>query len=354
MITRSVPPVQANQINIYQKSTPPSLPSWQSILSQAVTDPKELLALLNLDPSLLPAAIAGAETFSMRVPHTYIARMQPGNEHDPLLLQILPTQAECEETEGFVHDPLGEGPKNPQPGIIHKYHGRLLLMPGQLCAVNCRFCFRRHFPYKDNRLNKDEWQAALTYIRDDTSIKEVIFSGGDPLAQNDKRLASLVNALADIPHVERVRIHTRMPVVIPQRVCDELLEWLTGTRLQTVMVIHCNHPNEIDGDVAQAMKTLHRHGIHLLNQSTILKGINDNVETLLELSEKLFACHVMPYYLHLFDKVQNAAHFAVDDDTVTKLVAQMSTRCSGYLVPKIVREVAGMSSKMTIAPTYIK
>lgn len=352
MITRSTAPVQTNPINICQKSSPAWSQSWQSILSQAVTSPTELLDLLNLDSSLLPAAIAASKSFQMRVPRTFIARMESGNLNDPLLQQVLPVQAESLETEGFVHDPLGEQVKNPHPGIIHKYYGRLLLMPGHLCAVNCRFCFRRHFAYQDNTLDKEEWQSALTYIRNDTSLKEIILSGGDPLAQNDQRLQWLANELADIPHVQRLRIHTRMPVVIPQRICDELLEWLTGTRLQPVIVIHCNHPNEIDDDVAYAMKQLHQHGVHLLNQSTLLKGINDNADTLLKLSEKLFSCHVLPYYLHLFDNVQNAAHFAVDDAKVARIVGEMSTRSSGYLVPKLVREVAGMPAKVTVLPNY--
>ncbi|WP_415837482.1 EF-P beta-lysylation protein EpmB [Parendozoicomonas haliclonae] len=335
-----------------QASSSRSPQEWQSILSHAVTEPEELLNTLGLNPDLLPGAVTASQSFRIRVPHTYIARMEHGNPDDPLLKQVLPISDEMVEAPGFSHDPLGEQPKNSQRGIIHKYQGRLLLMPGSLCAVNCRFCFRRHFPYDDNKLNKEEWQSALEYIRQDASLKEVILSGGDPLVQNDRRLKWLIEELANIPHLQRLRIHTRLPVIIPQRVTDDLVNSLTSTRLKSVVVIHSNHPNEIDHTVSAALSRLYRAGVQLLNQSTLLKGINDNAETLAELSEVLFHNHVMPYYLHLLDKVQGAAHFEVSEEQARKLVGDMSQFCSGYLVPKLARETAGMPSKTIISPTY--
>ena len=352
MITCSAQTVHTNNIKIVENSEQSAAQVWQCILSQAITCPKTLLETLGLSSDLLPGATAGSQSFSIRVPHTYSARMEYGNPDDPLLRQVLPVGDELVITPGFSQDPLGEQPKNSHRGIIHKYNGRLLLMPGSLCAVNCRFCFRRHFPYADNRLNKEEWQSALAYIRQDTSLKEVILSGGDPLAQNDKRLKWLIEELAAIPHLQRLRIHTRLPVIIPQRVTDDMISWLTGTRLKPVIVIHSNHPNEIDDTVAAALSKLHSAGVQLLNQSTLLKGINDNAQTLASLSEVLFHNHVMPYYLHLLDKVQGAAHFEVDEKDAQRLVGEMSHFCSGYLVPKLARETADMPGKTIISPIY--
>ena len=288
----------------------------------------------------------------MRVPHTYIARIEPGNPDDPLLKQVLPLGIELDEVSGFSADPLGEQPKNSHRGILHKYHGRLLLMPGQLCGVNCRFCFRRHFPYADNKLNKEEWQSAFDYIRGETELSEVILSGGDPLSQNDLRLRWIVEELAKIPHIKRLRIHTRMPIAIPQRITDEMIGWLTSTRLQPIVVTHCNHPNEIDEDVAAALNKLRNKNIQLLNQGTLLKDVNDSAEVLAQLSEKLFSNGVMPYYLHLLDRVQGAAHFEISEEQAQRIMGELSQQCSGYLVPKLARESAGKESKIIIPPIY--
>ena len=351
MITRSAQTVQTNPddiIDIQQKIAG----SWQEILSQSVTNPQELLDILGLDQTLLPGAIAASQQFQLRVPHTYIARIKKGDPNDPLLRQVLPIGEEMVIAPGFSFDPLGEKPKNSHRGILHKYQGRLLLMPTQLCGVNCRFCFRRHFPYEDNTLNREEWLSAFEYIHSDSSVTEVILSGGDPLAINDKRLAWVAEELAKIPHLRRLRIHTRLPVAIPQRITEELLNWFTGTRLQPVMVIHCNHPDEIDDDVANAMKLLRDRGVQILNQSALLKDVNDNSGVLTELSERLFSCGVMPYYLHLLDRVQGAAHFEVEEEKARILLAEMSERCSGYLLPKLAREKADAPGKITIAPLY--
>ncbi len=323
---------------------------WQEVLSQVITDPAELLTLLELDSELLEYANKAANEFKLWVPHSYAARMQRKDIDDPLLKQVLPVKAELEHHPAFSMDPLGEKPKNQQAGVIHKYRDRLLFIVSNTCAVNCRFCFRRHFPYDDNRLNKQQWENALEYVRDDKEVSEVIFSGGDPLALNDKRLGWLAKELAAIPHVERLRIHTRFPIMIPQRITPEMLDWFAGTRLKPVMVSHCNHPNEIDGAVIEAFGRLKHADVTLLNQTVLLKGVNDNADTMEALNRKLFRHGVMPYYLHLLDKVQGAAHFDTEQEKAQRLVGELARRCSGYLVPKLVREIAGVPSKTTLAP----
>ena len=302
MITRSAPGVHTHN----QQAVPQT---WQKELANCITRPEELLEILGLDSSLLPAALSASKDFSMRIPRPYIARMERSNPNDPLLKQVLPLAEETEDVEGFSLDPLAEQISNPAEAVIHKYQGRLLLVTSSACAVNCRYCFRRHFPYSDNRLSGHYFDQALNYIRNDSSIKEVILSGGDPLASSDSRLKKLTQALACIPHLTTLRIHSRMPVVIPSRICNELLSWFCTTRLKPVMVVHCNHANEIDDQVRTAMLRLKEAGVTMLNQSVLLKGINDSVDSLEALSNKLFDAGVMPYYLHLLDKVQGAAHF---------------------------------------------
>ena len=335
MITRSAASVQTH---------------WQEALSQVISDPVELFNLLNLDPALLEGAQQGARAFKLWAPRPYVARMQQGNLNDPLLKQILPVSAELKDQPGFSMDPLGEKPKNQQAGVIHKYRDRLLFIISNTCAVNCRFCFRRHFPYDENRLNRQQWQEALDYVQRDTEISEVIFSGGDPLALNDQRLSWIVDGLASIPHVQRLRIHTRFPVMIPQRITDEMLDWFAHTRLQPIMVLHCNHANEINQDVVEAIQRLKQAGVTLLNQTVLLRGINDTVDDLENLSRTLFQHGVLPYYLHLLDKVQGAAHFDTEQQAAQRLVGKLAARCSGYLVPKLVKEVAGVPAKTTLAP----
>ena len=319
--------------------------SWQSLLARSITDPQQLLNRLNLDPALLGDARAASADFPLRVPEPYLNRMQIGNPDDPLLRQVLPLGEELLEHPDFIADPLGEKQTNARPGVIHKYHGRLLLIVSGGCAVNCRYCFRRHFPYGDNNLSTEEWQQALDYIREDQSIREVIYSGGDPLAASDKRLAWLTREIASIPHVRRLRVHTRLPVVIPQRVTSELLEALCGTRLPVTMVLHCNHANEIDEHLAAAAQRLKQAGITLLNQAVLLKQINDNIDDLIMLSETLGDHGILPYYLHVLDHVKGAKHFHVDDQTAIGLAAKMLARLPGFLVPRLVREVAGETSK---------
>jgi len=288
--------------------------------------------------------------------------MQKGNPRDPLLRQVLPVAEEDIVSPGYTKDPLGECHALRAPGLLQKYQGRVLLMTTSACAVHCRYCFRRHFPHGNAHIESPvtpenkrgrgvsgrNFGAALTYIRQDDTIREVILSGGDPLCLSDERLAALAIGFADIPHVQRLRIHTRMPIVLPERVDDALLAWLTETCLQTVMVIHANHPNEIDDQVERALTLLRAAGITLLNQSVLLRGVNDHEDTLAALSERLFAAGVLPYYLHLLDPVSGAAHFAVEQQRAREIMAGLRSRLPGYLVPRLVREVAGARYKIPV------
>ena len=341
MITRSAPGVHTDNQQIIPQN-------WQKELATCITQPEELLEILGLNPSLLPAALRASKDFSMRIPHPFIARMEHGNPNDPLLRQVLPLVQETKVVPRYSIDPLAEQSSNPTGAVIHKYHGRLLLVTSGACAINCRYCFRRHFPYSENQLSGQFFDEALNYIRNDSSIKEVILSGGDPLASSDVRLKKLALALADISHLTTLRIHTRMPVVIPSRICDSMLEWFCTTRLKPVMVIHCNHANEVDDQVRTAMARLKKAGVSLLNQSVLLKGVNDSVDSLEALSNQLFDAGVMPYYLHLLDKVQGAAHFDISDSEGQQLMKGLMQRCPGYLVPKLVREISGEGSKRNI------
>tara|TARA_R110002051_G_scaffold83393_1_gene147933 strand:+ start:242730 stop:243677 length:948 start_codon:yes stop_codon:yes gene_type:complete len=313
-----------------------------------------LLERLNLDPALLDPALAASAEFALRVPEPYLARMQPGNPHDPLLRQVLPVGEELLAQPGYQLDPLGEQHSNARPGIIHKYHGRLLLVVSGGCAINCRYCFRRHFPYADNNLSTEQWHQALDYIRQDPSLSEVIYSGGDPLAANDRRLAWLTREIAAIPHIRRLRVHTRLPVVIPQRVTPELIEALCGTRLPVTMVLHCNHANEVDRHLGSAVQRLRAAGITLLNQAVLLRGVNDRLDQQLELSETLGDHGILPYYLHVLDHVKGAQHFHIDDRQAQTLVGQMLGRLPGFLVPRLVREVAGRAGKLPLPVELIE
>jgi len=325
-----------------------SIVTWQEALIQAVRDPSELLELLELPKSLLPQAQAADRLFELKVPRSFIKRMKKGDVNDPLLRQVLPLGHELIETDGFSHDPLAEAQSNHTKGMVHKYQGRVLLVVAPNCAVNCRYCFRRHFPYQDNNPSRQQWQAVFEQIASDSSIAEVIFSGGDPLASPDRQLQWMVEQLAQIPHLKRLRVHTRLPIVIPQRITESTLQWLTGSRLKPVMVIHSNHANELNGEVASALAQLQEHKVMLLNQAVLLKGVNDKLETQIALSERLFELDVLPYYLHLLDKVQGTAHFDLAEREALALHQQMQANLPGFLVPKLVREEAGESQKTLI------
>jgi L-lysine 2,3-aminomutase len=324
------------------------VPVWQSVLARAITDPAELLAAVGLGDEWLPAARAAARLFPLRVPRGFVARMRPRDPHDPLLRQVLPLAEECLAVEGFGADPVGDLSAMAVPGVLHKYHGRVLLTATGACAVHCRYCFRRHFPYAEANPVADQWLQALNYIAGNDSITEVILSGGDPLSLSDRRLANLARRLEAIPHLRRLRLHTRLPIVLPERVTDELLGWVSATRLKTAVVVHANHANEIDASVITALAGLKSTGAELLNQSVLLLGINDSIDALTMLSEKLFDAGVLPYYLHLLDKVQGAAHFEVGETVARDLMAALNRQLPGYLVPRLVREITGSPGKVVL------
>jgi EF-P beta-lysylation protein EpmB len=326
-------------------------PLWQRELAHAISDPAELLRELDLDPALLPGARAAALKFPLRTPRGFMARMRRGDPDDPLLRQVLPVAAELESAPGFIADPLDEQATQVAPGVLHKYHGRALLIAASACAVHCRYCFRRGFPYAEAQAGMDQWRPALGYLASDPSIREVILSGGDPLALSNRRLAALLAALERIPHLERLRIHSRLPIILPERVDQELLEMLTRIRLRPVLVVHVNHPHEIDGAVIKALEWLATAGVTLLNQSVLLRGVNDNAATLAALSEALFAARVLPYYLHLLDPVQGAAHFAVKESAALAIMNALRQRLPGYLAPGLVREKPGQLAK-TLVESY--
>lgn len=317
---------------------------WQDHLKTLVTAPSDLIRILDLD-STSPAVDHGPSAFPLRAPRSYLARIQSGSISDPLLRQILPTTDELLIHPGYGPDPVGESAQNPVPGLIHKYKNRVLLIVSSSCPIHCRYCFRREFPYEDNRVSRQDWELTLDYIRAQPSIREVILSGGDPLSVTDHHLAWLIKQLGGIAHLKRLRIHTRFPVVIPERVTDRLIEALVATRLTPSMVIHCNHPAELSHEVILALGRLKQAGISLLNQSVLLRGVNDNLATLVDLSEKLFACGALPYYLHLLDKVQGAAHFDVPEAEARLLHQGLLAELPGYLVPRLVKEEPGKASK---------
>lgn len=322
------------------------VPVWQSVLARAITDPAELLAAVGLGEEWLPAARAAARLFPLRVPRGFVARMRPRDPRDPLLRQVLPLAEECLAVEGFGTDPVGDLSAMVVPGVLHKYHGRVLLTATGACAVHCRYCFRRHFPYAEANPVVDRWRQALDYIAGDESIVEVILSGGDPLSLSDRRLADLARRLEAIPHLRRLRLHTRLPIVLPERVNAELRDWLGATRLKTAVVVHANHANEIDASVITALAGLKASGAELLNQSVLLRGVNDSTGALMALSEKLFEAGVLPYYLHRLDKVQGAAHFEVEETAARRLMTELNARLPGYLVPRLVCEIPGAPGKV--------
>ena len=320
---------------------------WQISLSEAVSDPKELVELLNLDPNLLSAYSAAAKNFKLRVPRNFINRMRKNDLHDPLLMQVLPIQKELSSPPDYLMDPLQEKAKNILPGLLHKYASRVLLIVGGACAIHCRYCFRREFDYATNNPGRKGWDEAIDYIHNQPLVDEVILSGGDPLMAPDHYLAELIKRIANIPQIKRLRIHTRLPIVLPERITIGLLDALKS-RLQCIVVIHTNHPNEIDRDVLLAMEAMKTVGITLLNQSVLLKGVNDSSVVLKELSEKLFSIGVLPYYLHLLDKVKGVAHFAVSRKKAIHIMRELSENLAGYLVPKLMEERPGAASKTLV------
>ncbi|MCD7985605.1 MAG: EF-P beta-lysylation protein EpmB [Klebsiella quasipneumoniae] len=323
----------------------PSREDWITQLANVVTSPDELLRLLNVDAD--EKLLAGREArrlFPLRVPRAFIARMEKGNPDDPLLRQVLTAEEEFIVAPGYSTDPLEEQ-HSVVPGLLHKYRNRALLLVKGGCAVNCRYCFRRHFPYAENQGTRRNWQTAMNYIAEHPQLDEIIFSGGDPLMAKDHELDWLMTQLEAIPHVKRLRIHSRLPIVIPARITETLASRFQHSSLQVILVNHVNHANEIDNEFRTAMAMLRQAGVTLLNQSVLLRGVNDNAQTLADLSNALFDAGVMPYYLHVLDRVQGAAHFMVNDDEAREIMRELLTLISGYMVPKLAREIGGEPSK---------
>lgn len=326
--------------------TVPGRATWMREWREAVTDPAELLRLLGLDASTLPVRAAGA--FPLRVPRAYVARMRRGDPHDPLLRQVLPLADEDAVVPGFGADAVGDMSAAAGGGVLRKYEGRALLVATGSCAVHCRYCFRRHFPYDEETAARNQWREAVAYLRDRPDVSELILSGGDPWSLATHKLAELTDGLRAIPHVRRLRVHTRLPVVLPNRVDDELLAWVRALPVPLVVVIHANHAAELDDAVAAALSRLRDAGATLLNQSVLLRGVNDHGAALAALSGRLFDCGVLPYYLHLLDRVAGTAHFEVDEPRALGLVQELRETLPGYLVPRLVRETAGAPSKLPV------
>lgn len=328
-------------------STPLIKSDWQQQLAQAITDPLELLKILKIDAKHFSHLKQVNELFTLKVPRSYVDKIKQGDKNDPLLLQIMCSDRELEKIEGFNKDPVGDLDTMPVPGLLHKYHGRVLLIATGACAVHCRYCFRRHFPYSDNLSAKNHWHDVIEYIRQHRDISEVILSGGDPLVLSDAKLEELITQLDTIPHLKRLRIHSRLPVVLPGRITQTLINLLASSRLDVCTVIHANHHQELGAEEQQGLKKLSQVS-SLLNQSVLLKGINDSVDVQIKLNERLFSCHVLPYYLHLLDPVEGASHYDISEKRGIEILQKLKAKLPGYLVPRLVREISGEASKTPI------
>lgn len=323
----------------------PQRPRWQQQLADSIKSAAELLKTLELPLSML----ADAQNFPVRVPKAYVDKIQPGDPHDPLLLQVLPMLAESNSVAGFSHDPVGDLAAVRHRGLLQKYHGRALVMTTPACAIHCRYCFRRHFPYTDHSSRQSDWQPIVDAVQADNTLHEIILSGGDPLSLSNSQLAHLCQNLAEIPHLKRLRIHSRLPVVLPDRIDEVFTELFAALPVQVCMVIHCNHSNEVDHNARLALEKMRRANITLLNQAVLLRRINDDIDTQVALSETLFDAGVLPYYLHLLDRVHGAAHFEVTEQCARELRIELQQRLPGYLVPRFVREESGSSYKTPLA-----
>lgn len=323
------------------------IPSWQQSLAQAFSDLGSLCDYLQIDPDSLPL-LTEFKNFPLRVPRGFAKLMQPGDANDPLLRQVLPVTAELDVTPGYSHDPVGDIPAIATEGVIQKYHGRVLLIMTGACAIHCRYCFRRNFPYAGQQLSGTNLQSALDFIAGRTDLTEVILSGGDPLLLNDDKFGHLITQLNNIPHLQRIRIHSRVPVVLPSRITAELLAQLSSCKKQVIMVLHANHSNELSTEVGEACEALSGKRITLLNQSVLLKGVNDDGDLLCQLSERLFRFGILPYYLHILDKASGTAHFAVDERSALALMDYLRRQLPGYLVPRLVQEQAGAAYKIPV------
>jgi len=324
------------------------IPLWKQELAVAYTQPRDLLTDLGLEPELPQSARAAFTDFPFLVPRGYAAQMTRGDSQDPLLRQVLPTEAELITSPGYSTDPVGDAQAMCAPGLLEKYRGRALLVVTGACAIHCRYCFRRHFSYSEGALVHDRSLAALQTISSRQDITEIILSGGDPLLYDDRRLADLVERLSSIRHLRRLRLHTRLPIVLPSRVTPQLCAILNGSRLKTLVVVHANHAQELGEEVRAALAVLQQANIPLLNQSVLLRGVNDNAQSLAKLSEALFECGVLPYYLHFLDPVAGASHFEVPIADALTLMEALRTQLPGYLVPRAVRETPSASFKQPL------
>lgn len=299
---------------------------------------EQLCELIQIDPTVL--ALDEDSDFPIKVPMHFAQRIQPGNPQDPLLKQILPGLAERQAHPEFNRDPVGDTQASRLPTLIQKYHGRALLMTSPRCDIHCRYCFRRHFPYQE--VKKHHWQAAINALSEDRSLREIILSGGDPLTLSENSLLALIHELEAIPHITTLRLHSRTPIAAPERGHPSaLLSKLQTSRLHTVLVVHCNHPNELSDETAACLQAWQKAGITLLNQSVLLKGVNDSAETLEQLSRALFRQGVLPYYCHLLDKVDGAVGFYTENHQAWAIFEQLRRRLPGYLVPRFAQEIAG-------------
>lgn len=319
---------------------------WKTALRELITCSDELLDLLEIhDPYIRQKAKLASQLFPVKATHSYVERINKGSINDPLLRQILPLEDEFVQNQAFTNDPTGDEAASQSPGLLHKYHGRVLLVLTSLCAINCRYCFRRAYPYSEQQANRKQWRSIHEYIARDTSIEEVILSGGDPLTFDNNKLADLLEMISSIKHIKRIRIHSRLPIVLPERIDEALTQLLKQQRCQMIMVVHSNHANEISDSVQSALERLKHAGVTLFNQAVLLKGVNDSLESQQKLHETLFNFGVIPYYLHKLDKVTGTTHFSIDDKHISELYKQMQNTLPGYLVPKLVEDLPNQTSK---------
>ncbi|WP_245659028.1 EF-P beta-lysylation protein EpmB [Marinomonas spartinae] len=324
--------------------------TWSEHLSQALTQLPELIHHLGLPQSMIKHGKQAHQAFRLFVPRPYLSRIEYANPTDPLLIQVLPSTHEMLAITGYSKDPLEEADHNPQKAIVHKYKRRLLVITTGSCAVNCRYCFRRHFPYADNQLAQAEWDSVIDYLAAHPDINEVILSGGDPLMMKDALLADKVRKLEALPQIKRLRIHSRLPVVIPQRVCQDMLNWINASHLDIIMVWHINHANEVDEQVTHAAQRLKQSGVTLLNQGVLLRGVNDTIEAQVNLSEAVFKAGIIPYYMFTLDPVEGAAHFDISIEEAQRLMGKVAAELPGYLVPRLAKEIPGRAAKTVLAP----
>lgn len=320
---------------------------WQQQLNNAFKSISALYDYLELDAQAIFSNEAHLN-FPLLVPKSFAERMEKGNANDPLLKQVLPVNEEMQMVAGFGLDPVGDLQAMAETGVIHKYQGRALLINTGSCAIHCRYCFRRNFPYSDFQLGNQKQKQAISYLREQVDISEIILSGGDPLLLSDAKLRTFILEMNEIAHLKRIRIHSRLPIVLPDRISDDLIEALKYSKKQLIMVVHCNHVNELNIEVANVCEKMREAGIILLNQSVLLKEVNDDVFQLAQLSEGLFSLGIMPYYLHLLDKASGTAHFEVSKTVAVLLMQQLQAQLPGYLVPKLVKEEAGKAAKTII------